>query len=861
MNATRLPSRNIFSPALLLVGVIALNGVILSGLPVNVRAGAAYLLAVPVNGYLVVSALGLRSRTGPLETVLLAFGCGYSATVLLILVLSYLPGGLQRWQTFGAFNVLAAALFVITYVRGRHTSIPPGSRSDSAARGSSPRQQGWLWLGLAVLLVLAAFLRIPGLGYSEFQDDEVTVVWHAAEVIQGREDALFVHDKGPAEILISAAVYSLTDRTNESSARLPFALANIVALLAVFWLGRRFFGPVAGWVAASLLAVDGYFIGFSRIVQYQSIVFLMVVLVAGTVYQYYEDSRTEEKHLYLAALFFATGVLAHYEAAIVALPAAYLGIKAWQQPGSTLRSVRNLLLPALLALAILLLFYVPFSMHPRFARTFSEITGNRIGTGYPYNNLADFFTRTIIYSSTYYFAVVTIALSAGLLVIYRRTFRPAAFWFATGILVLMLVAFFASPDWLEIGGTDYAWLAFAITLVPAVFGSRVSVEERASWLWFSAVFIMALFFVQKPRTHVYDFFIPMSLIVGNTAALGWHALKARTGRRRALAIAVPTAAVVIVVFANYGYWMFVHNRVEVLRTWEQNRPAGYWTPMAEARQNAIFGFPFKNGWKVVGALYADGTLDAPYARNGKRGVSNWYTRGSAECSRDAQYFVFTPWNEATNKGLIDPPRRPTSEDGYELIHVVKVNGETRLEIFERDGPPVDTVRVHDVVDYEPIFDAGLSGPVFEAPGVAAWTRLENPLDYRLGEHIWLRGYSLENRTPRPGERVELTLYWEVTETPARSYKVFTQVIDPESYHKAGQRDGLPVCDRLPTDRWLPGDTIVDRYSIVIEEDAPAGNYALLIGMYDSEEERLDVFNADGQILGDALSIDTISVGE
>ena len=60
----------------------------------------------------------------------------------------------------------------------------------------------WAWLGIISIVLVAAVLRLPGLGYSEFQDDEVSVVWHAAEVIQGRADALFVHDKGPAEILI-----------------------------------------------------------------------------------------------------------------------------------------------------------------------------------------------------------------------------------------------------------------------------------------------------------------------------------------------------------------------------------------------------------------------------------------------------------------------------------------------------------------------------------------------------------------------------------------------------------------------------------------------------------------------------------
>ena len=469
-------------------------------------------------------------------------GSGYAVAILLLLLLSYAPGGLQRWQTLVAFDLLAIVLIGVARLVARSGNDAPVAPAQ--------RPSAWVWAGIASIVLVATLLRLPGLSYSEFQDDEVSVVWRAAEVIQGREDALFVHDKGPAEILMTTGVYSLTDRMSEGSVRLPFAVANLTALLALFWLGWRFFGPVAGWAAAMLLAVDGYFIGFSRIVQYQSIVFLMVVLVAGILYTYVQRPRTSSALAYLAALFFAAGVLAHFEAAIVVVPSAFLLIKALQHRDSTLRAVRHIVFPVLLALAILLLFYVPFSLHPRFERTFSEITGNRIGTGFPYNNLADFFTRTIIYSSTYYFVFVVAAVTVALILVYRRVLPRWLSWLASIGLVLAIAAFFAGPEWLSLNGTDYAWLAFALALAPPLLGRRVSVTERATWIWFAAALILALFFIQKPRTHVYDFFIPMALIVGGVVGLAWNALDHRTGRPVALSVAIPVASVLTLVFAQ-----------------------------------------------------------------------------------------------------------------------------------------------------------------------------------------------------------------------------------------------------------------------------------------------------------------------
>ena len=603
------------------LAVAILNGFVLLPLPLELQAFAAYLLAVPVTGALAVIALRLQGISDWPEQALLSFGIGYSLAIFVMLLISYLPGGLEQWYTLLAFDLSGHPTHrhIGLCVTSLRSPIPTDHFSRRQLGRGQPVSRGWLWLGILSIVVTASLLRLPGLDYSEFQDDEVSVVWHSAEVIQGRADALFIHDKGPAEILITSAVYSIANRLNESSARAPFAIANIVALLAVFWLGWRLFGPVAGWAAAIVLAVDGYFIGFARIVQYQSIVFLMIVLVVGLLYRYVEEPRARPVFAYLAGLFFATGFLAHYEAVMVVVPACYLAVRAVQLRSATLRSARHIAGACLLTLLPLLLFYVPFAAHPRFQRTFTEITGNRIGSGFPYNNLADFFTRTIIYSSTYYFAFLVVCVTIALVLVYRKTLPAWMSWAAGLALVFVLGMYFVNPSWAEIGGQDYAWLVFVLALSPALLGRRVAVPERMAWLWFASALILALFFIQKPRTHVYDFFIPMALIVGNVIGLAWNRLEGHLGRPKALTIALPTATVLTLVFAVHGYWFFVRNDIEALRTWDENRPVAYWTPLAEPRQNAIFGFPFKNGWKVVGALYAEGRLDAPFAAQRKTG--------------------------------------------------------------------------------------------------------------------------------------------------------------------------------------------------------------------------------------------------
>ena len=109
---------------------------------------------------------------------------------------------------------------------------------------------------------------------------------------------------------------------------LPFALAGLTALLAVYLLGRRMFGTLAGWAAAMLLAVDGYAVAFARIVQYQSLVLLTSALVVLILVPPGETPAARVGYLSLAATLAATGLLAHYEAALALIPALFLLVVA-----------------------------------------------------------------------------------------------------------------------------------------------------------------------------------------------------------------------------------------------------------------------------------------------------------------------------------------------------------------------------------------------------------------------------------------------------------------------------------------------------------------------------------------------------
>jgi hypothetical protein len=136
----------------------------------------------------------------------------------------------------------------------------------------------------------------------------------------------------------------------------------------------------------------------------------------------------------------------------------------------------------------------------------------------------------------------------------------------------------------------------------------------------------------------------------------------------------------------------------------------------------------------------------------------------------------------------------------------------------------------------------------------------NPKVVTLGQEIQLLGFDLDKTRVTPGEPVSLALYWKAISPPSSDYTVFTQLIGPDGL-VWGQQDNQPQGGRYPTTDWIVDDRVVDRYDLVAVEDAPAGTYRLLVGMYDlSTRERLAAIDENGQrLLDDAVYLSSVEI--
>jgi hypothetical protein len=130
--------------------------------------------------------------------------------------------------------------------------------------------------------------------------------------------------------------------------------------------------------------------------------------------------------------------------------------------------------------------------------------------------------------------------------------------------------------------------------------------------------------------------------------------------------------------------------------------------------------------------------------------------------------------------------------------------------------------------------------------------VSHPLQARFGESVVLIGYDLEAQQARPGERLELTLYWHTLSPVDKSYTVFIHLLDADEVIQ-GWGDSLPGRGTLPTTSWLTGEYLQDRHEIAIKPEAPPGEYLIEVGLYEAiSGARLLVLDEGGQVQGDRV---------
>jgi 4-amino-4-deoxy-L-arabinose transferase-like glycosyltransferase len=104
--------------------------------------------------------------------------------------------------------------------------------------------------------------------------------------------------------------------------------------------------------------------------------------------------------------------------------------------------------------------------------------------------------------------------------------------------------------------------------------------------------------------------------------------------------------------------------------------------------------------------------------------------------------------------------------------------------------------------------------------------------------IRLIGFDLPSTNVHPGDTLSVRLTWQALESMDRRYTAFAHLLGPPNPALGvplwAQDDHEPGQATYSTDRWFPGEVIVDTFHLQIPADAPPGEYTLSTGFYDLE---------------------------
>ncbi len=182
------------------------------------------------------------------------------------------------------------------------------------------------------------------------------------------------------------------------------------------------------------------------------------------------------------------------------------------------------------------------------------------------------------------------------------------------------------------------------------------------------------------------------------------------------------------------------------------------------------------------------------------------------------YYQFVEGRRPDLKGLF--PRivpDPSYENIVRLVDDVLTTGRLIYLIKEMPGLEIK-------YQLEPF------GSLVQVVGPAVTKAPDHPQGVSLSKEMLLVGYDQEPHSPRPGEELHITLYWQTQRQVEGIYSSFVHLVDEEGQRVAGS-DQQPGGVFYPTDLWRPGEVLRDKHAFTVPPETPPGRYRLLVGMY------------------------------
>lgn len=484
---------------------------------------------------------------------------------------------------------------------------------------------------LFVVLIMSFFLRVWGLGYSEFYGDE-TKTFYLDKTTPAFEFFLDQR-KGPVQFGAVWFMEKITGGFDEFYTRIPFAIAGVLSVFTLFLVVQKIAGDKTALIASVLFGFNGFFIAFSRTIQYQSflILFGLLAVYYALLYQEIED-KSRLKYSLLSAVFLSLSCLSHYDATFFGMVVGLILIKVIYDKKENLEEIiKEIVIYYVLPVVVIVgVFYVPYLIYGYFSGNTVNYIAKRLG-GLEYSKNSSWYTFWV--------------------------YNPHSVWaFLTAFLI---------PYYLK----------------------RADWKRNLLFLWFLVPFITFQFLFSNPGTHIHNYFIPLTIIisVGITDFMGMLKNKNHKQYFYAFLLYIFGLLFVVDLFAfipgvNSGY------------PWKDSNRLGTTVSAIDKRYHLfLYGFPYKKGWDQIADYVSESSNIRKIYTNDNDTIAKYYIRGVSYTKPGPNYlpehFIYV----FNNQEFVDIPVDMLVElEGidfrrfYEVEKEFYIEGELSAVIYQRN---------------------------------------------------------------------------------------------------------------------------------------------------------------------------------
>ncbi|NBO36078.1 hypothetical protein EBU91_00830 [bacterium] len=441
-------------------------------------------------------------------------------------------------------------------------------------------RKNFIFLSIFILFFGVAFFRFQNLGYSEFQDDEKKARFLISPE-SSWQDFLLSQRKGPLQFIFTLAPILITkDPLNEFSIRFPFALssflASVVLYLIIFKLTKS---HLASFFVVGFFSINGFMVGFGRIAQYQNLNILFSFL--AILFTIYLTKNNTKIILYsiLAGGFYGISFLAHWDAVYYAPILLYLGICFLRRKDLNHKIKIKAVFGVLVSFMIFLLpFLIPYLQNLTSTQN-SNLTYLNSRVGVEGSEISRHYEIFKLYNPfvTEYFLIVGFVISV---FFFRKTF--------------MFIS------------------------------------------WSILSFLAIKFFMTTPKTHIYNYLIPLTI----TSTLGFYFLyemliKNSKKFLKIIGVIILLSTFLTLSFLTFqSYTIFIDTNPEY--PWNAKKVLWFKAPEVVSNEVITFGFPYKRGYKEISKIIPE---NCKFQSNENKSMMQIYIKGDWGNSRDCFYYI------------------------------------------------------------------------------------------------------------------------------------------------------------------------------------------------------------------------------